>query len=295
MFRKNEQPSNNQIGGQMNLGLKNKTSRFLLIVLLSTLVSIILHQIHNDPLMDLDSKAQSIVITSGLFPIVASIALATTFGIIGLIFLWIQKHLWGSKLQKGLIFGLSMCGVWIIGMTEAHVLFSLSLFGELYTGFADGVGILLMSVLLGKYFVDDTFKEKKKPQISVMAILSIAIFYLIARYFSYFILNIESAAISAPFATFVWTAALGIWIGFMYTLMDIDKYRTTPFKHAVLFGGIVFGIEWIIFNLFALIFIVTPVSDLIYRSLFDVLGVMIGVYVFSKFVSGHDNKRQSLE
>ena len=233
--------------------------------------------------MNVSGKTQSIVITSGFFPPVAFTALATTFGIIGLIFLGIQKSLWGSKLRKGMVFGLAMGGVWIIGMTEAHVLFSLSLFGEIYAGIADSSGILVMSLLLGKNIADDTLEEKVIPKTTYLAITIIAVMYIMVRYLSYSVLNIESSYATQPLATFLWTLVMGSWIGIMYTLIGMNIYQKNPLKHALLFGGLVFGLQWIIFNLFALLFIVVPVRDLLFRSVFDTFAIILGVYFFSMF------------
>ena len=267
----------------MGLHIQNKTLKYLLIVFASTILSVLLHQVYDDPLMNLSGKTQSIVITSGLFPPVAFTALASTFGIIGFIFLGIQKSLRGSKLRKGMVFGLAMSGVWIIGMTEAHVLFSLSLFGEIYTGIADGSGILVMSLLLGKNLADDTFEEKILPETTYLAITIIAVIFILVRYLSYSVLHIESSYTTQPLATFLWTMIMGSWIGIMYTLIGMNIYQRNPLKHALLFGGLVFGLQWIIFNLFALLFIVVPVLDLILRSVFDTLAIILGVYFFSMF------------
>jgi hypothetical protein len=38
-----------------------------------------------------------------------------------------------------------------------------------------------------------------------------------------------------------------------------------------------------LFNLFALLFIVVPVLDLVYRSVFDALAVILGAYISSTF------------
>ncbi|MFC1867683.1 hypothetical protein ACFL0H_06070 [Thermodesulfobacteriota bacterium] len=265
----------------MRLHPQKKTLKFLLIVFTCTILSVLLHQVYDDPLMNLSGKTQSIVITSGLFPPVAFTALATTFGIIGLIFLGIQKSLWGSKFRKGMVFGLAMSGVWIIGMTEAHVLFSLSLFGEIYTGIADSIGILVMSLLLGKNLADDTLEEKTIPKTTYLAITIIAVMYIIVRYLSYSLLHIESSYTTQPLATFLWTMIMGSWVGIMYSLIGMNIYQKNPLKNALLFGGLVFGLQWIIFNLFALLFIVVPVFDLISRSVFDTFAIILGVYFFS--------------
>jgi len=257
--------------------------KFFLIIVASTVLAVLLHQLHRDPLMNLSAKPQSIVITSGWFPPVAFATLALSFCAIGLIFLVIQKTLRGTKLRKGGAFGLALAGLWIIGMTEAYVLFPVSLFGEIYTGIADSCGILIMSILLGKYFADDTLGREKHKSTTSPAIAILPAMYVVVRYFSYTILQIESSYATRPLATLLWTVIMGGWIGIMYRLVGGGMQYAHPLKHAVVFGGLVFGVVWILFNLFALLFIVVPVLDLLYRSVFDALAVIIGVYISSLF------------
>ena len=256
---------------------------FILIIVASTILAILLHQLHDDPLMHLKSKPQSILITSGWFPPVAFIALAFTFGVMGRIFLGIQKTFRGTKLWKGGVFGFALSGLWIIGMTEVYVLYPVSLFGEIYTGIADSCGILLMSLLIGKYRADDTLNGETHMSTTFPAIIIITVIYIMVRYFSYAVLQIESSYVTRPLATFLWTAGMGGWIGVMYILISGGMLRMHPLKRAVLFGGLVFGNNWILFNLFALLFIVTPVLDLVYRSVFDALAVILGAYISSIF------------
>ena len=261
--------------------------KFLLIIVASTVFAVLLHQVYHDPLMSLSTKPQSIVITSGWFPPVAFAALALAFCAMGLIFLGIQKALEGTKTKKGILFGLALGGMYLIGMIEACVIFPVSLFGELYTGIADSCGILLMSLLLGKYMADDALNREKNTSPTFPAIVIIPVIYVVVRYFSYTVLHIESSYTTRPFATFLWTAGMGGWIGIMYRLVGRDIWHKHPFKQAVVFGGLVFGLNWLVFNLFALLFIVVPVIDLVYRSVFDALAIIMGVYIFTLFQKRH--------
>ena len=142
---------------------KKKTQglRFFLIILSSTVFAVLLHQVHHDPLMTLSTKAKSIIITSGYFPPVAFASLTMAFCIMGLMFLAIQKTLHGTKQLKGALFGIALGGMYLIGMIEAYLVFPVSLFGEFYTGMVDGSGILLMSLLLGKYMADDMPRRRE--------------------------------------------------------------------------------------------------------------------------------------
>ncbi len=59
----------------------------------------------------------------------------------------------------------------------------------------------------------------------------------------------------------------------------------------MIFGGLIFGINWLIYNLFTLLFIRVSALDLLYRCIFDALAISIGVSI-SIFVS---RKRETLQ
>jgi len=260
---------------------KKQGLKFFLIILASTVFAVLLHQVHRDPLMTLSTKAKSIIITSGYFPPVAFASLAMAFCIMGLMFLAIQKTLHGAKQLKGALFGIAFGGMYLIGMIEVYVIYPVSLFGEFYTGIVDGSGILLMSLLLGKYMADDMPEKERLARPSFPAILIIPVIYVLMRYFSYIVLHIESSYSTRPLASFMWTAVMGCWGGIMYILVGRGIGYENPLKQAMVFGGLVFGINWLIFNLFALLFIRVSVLDLLYRSIFDSLAIIIGVYISS--------------
>ncbi|HOP46924.1 MAG TPA: hypothetical protein PK874_04615 [Desulfobacteraceae bacterium] len=255
--------------------------KFLLIVFASTVFAVLLHQVHHDPLMTVRTEPQSIIITSGYFPPVAFASLFVAFCIMGLMFLTIQKTLRGKKLLKSTLFGIALGGMYLVGMIEAYVVYPVPLFGELYTGLVDGCGILLMSLLLGKYMADDMPDEKRPSGATFPAILIIPVIYLLMRYFSYTVINIESSYSTLPAATFLWTAGMGCWVGVMYMLVGRNICPRNPFNQALVFGGLIFGINWLIYNLFTLIFLGVSVLDLLYRCIFDSLAVVMGVYVLS--------------
>ena len=257
--------------------------KFFLIILTSTLFAVVLHQLHHDPLMTLGTKSRSIIVTSGWFPFAASVSLAVTFGIMGLMFLSIQKGLPGKGPHKGALYGVALGGMYVVGMIETYVVYPVSLFGEVYTGMADGGGILLMSLLLGRYLADDTPFNDREKHPALPSILLIPTIYVLFRYFSYAILQIESSYSTKPIATLAWTAGMGGWIAVMYLAIGRTVWRENPLKNALGFGGIIFGINWVIFALFALLFIQVPVIDLLCRSVVDTIAVMVAIHLSSLF------------
>jgi hypothetical protein len=181
---------------------KTQGLKFSLIVLASTVFAVLLHQVHHDPLMTLSTKPKSIIITSGYFPAVAFASLAVAFCIMGLIFLSIQNTLHGAKQIKGASFGIALGGMYLVGMIEAYAVYPVFLFGEFYTGMVDGSGILLMSLLLGRYMADDMPDGEKLACPTFSATPIILVIYVLMRYFFYTVVHIESAYAMRPLATF---------------------------------------------------------------------------------------------
>ena len=126
---------------------------------------------------------------------------AIAFGILGVVPLGIQKSLHGTRLFKGALFGSALGGMYLVGMMEAYVAYPVSLFGEIYTGMADGVGILLLSLLLGRYMAEDATNGKKAAHTALPAVVVIAVAFIVIRYFVYRVLHIESSHATRPLAT----------------------------------------------------------------------------------------------
>lgn len=268
------------LGNKTNLEPKRNMQqvKFLLSIFAGTVFAVLLHQVHHDPLMTLSTEARSIIITSGYFPLAAFASLAMAFCIMGLMFLAIQKTLHGSKHLKGALFGISLGGMYLVGMIEAYVVYPVPLLGELFTGMVDGCGILLMSLLLGKYMADDMLDGEKPPRPTSLVVI-IPVIYVLVRYFSYTVLHIESSYSTQPQATFLWTAAMGCWIGIMYMAIGRNICPGSPLKQSLTFGGLIFGVNWFIYNLFTLLFIKASILDLLYRCIFDSLAIVLGVYI----------------
>lgn len=78
--------------------------KFSLILVTGTALALLLHQGYPDPWMTLTTKPKGVVLTSGWLPPIASVALALSFGVIGLIFGVIQRmlhHVQGTVLRPG--------------------------------------------------------------------------------------------------------------------------------------------------------------------------------------------------
>ena len=262
--------------------LKENWKKITVIVLVSVIVDILLHQIISITMADI--FAPSIFVERGWFPQVVSIALIVTFGALAAVFVLIQENLPGKKLSKGLWYGISFAGLWLIGFIELCTAFGTSFTTEVLNWLPDGVPIILMSVLLGIYTASDSDPatgNKKKGKVT--PVLVIAAFYFGGRYFAYWVVGTDAGP--DPFLSFLWTLAMAVWMGIMYMALGAGSRGHSPTTRALWFGGVVLGIDWFIYHLFMLIFYRMPVLELIIRPGVDVLFVVLGVYIWEKMTA----------
>jgi len=255
------------------------------IVLICTMLDIIAHQFGPD-VFNVVGIPQSIIVKNGLFIPAVIIMFLITFGVLAVIFVLIQDNLQGTKIFKGFIYGLSFGCLWFIGMIEASLILGTPLKNELFTGMADGLPIILMGLLLGVFTGTDTAKNniKKRSNENIISIFVITIFYVVGRYSSYTIIHIDSAYSTKPCATFLWTVGIGLWVGVMYWLLKQGLKGYSPIKRALMFGGLIYGTDWLLYNFFIPLFFETSLVDLLLRAGIDIVFVIVGVFMFEKFV-----------
>ncbi len=262
--------------------LKENWKNITVIVLVSVIVDILLHQIISIAMTDI--FAPSIFVERGWFPQAAGIALIITLGALAVVFVLIQENLPGKKLSKGLWYGISFAGLWLIGFIEMSTAFGTSFMTEVLNWLPDGVPIILMSVLLGIYTATDSDPAtRNKMRGKVAPVLVIAAFYFVGRYFAYWVVGTDSGP--DPFLAFLWTLAMAVWIGIMYMALGSGSRGQTPTTRALWFGWVVLGIDWFIYHLFMLVFFRMPVLELIVRPGLDVIFVVLGIYVWEKLAA----------
>lgn len=270
--------------------IKNEIWKITFITFISVTIAIFLHQFAPDPKNE--GLLLSPVMTSGLFIPAVSLGLIVTFGLLAVIFVLIQDSLPGNKISKGMRYGFSFAILWMIGFTEGTLWYGTSLKHDLLHGLADAVAILLMCFLLSLYAAKDSKKmDERKNEASILAILVIALFYIIGRYLGYFVLNIDSTINIKPIANFIWIIAIGGWIGYMFsyfrTIREKDKISLT-----VWFGAIIFGIDWFLFYTFAPMIQKVSIYDNFMRPVIDIVFVIFGVFVYEKYIQKFVSKNK---
>jgi|LGVE01.1.fsa_nt_gb hypothetical protein len=252
------------------------------IALFSSLFATIIHALWT-PLFDYNGP-KSFIIENGLFPPAVIILFFITFWALALVFTFIQDKLPGRKLLKGLRYGISFGVLWLIGMFEMSIAFGSPLKYEFFSGLLDCLSLILFGLLLGRFIATDSNRDvNEKSKIGLIPIFIIASLFIVERYFRYFTLTYDNPGyFENPLITFTFTLSLGLWIGAMYWLLRQELAKYSPAKRALWFGGIVFGIDWLFYSLFLFLFLKLPLIEILLVPAFDILSVIIGIFIFEK-------------
>jgi len=261
------------------LVLKKHWWKILLAVFVSVLVDVILHRLLA-PRIEYN-YSPSVLIQKGFFLPAVSIALIIWFGTLAIIFVLTQGNLSGTKAMKGLRFGIAFAVLCFLAIFELCLVFDSSLVDGLCTSTTDSISILLLGLLLGSLVGTDSASPRSRMKSSQKSSLVIALIFLVGRYFGYMIINIMSAYSEKPIETFLWTLGIGYWIAMMYWLLK-ETPEGSAMVQAVRFGVLIFGVYWLIYNSFILLFLKLSILNVFLRVIIDVVSVTVGIWIASK-------------
>ncbi|MCP4540702.1 MAG: hypothetical protein GY832_26485 [Chloroflexi bacterium] len=264
--------------------LKQNWKKIILIVLVSLIIDVLLHMTIM-PVTQPTDVAPSIFVEQGIVPIVAGISLIVTFGAFGVVFALIQGNLPGKRISKGWWYGIAFAVFWLVGFIEVSVLFDTTLLDEINNWLADGIVLLFMSLLMGRFVAHDTNPLEKDVQRNKLGTaLIVAALYFVGRYVAYSIVQINKAYNPNPLDVFLWTLAMAVWIGIMYAILRTGSQGRSPITRALYFAGIILGIDWLLFNLFFLVFVNLRVLDVVVRVLIDLPFVALGAFISERLL-----------
>ncbi|RSK26100.1 hypothetical protein EJF36_03985 [Bacillus sp. HMF5848] len=260
--------------------------KVVLIIIVSIVSNIILHTISPIESANISLGEPSIFVNRDLLIPALLVWEVLTFSIFTIIFVFVEKSLPGKKLKKGFLYGLSIGGLYFIGMFESTLLFNSTVLAEFLMGLPDFLSFVLSGTLLG--MVVGTDQAQKSNSQSVLVIFIIAIFYFVGRYFAYTVLHISSAFDLNPTGTFFWTLGLGLWVGIFFFIMQITSKGKSIVYHGLYFGVIIFGLNWLMNHVF-LFTIIAFEFDLLIRVGTDILFTTIGVMTYMRLFNGRTN------
>jgi hypothetical protein len=256
---------------------KSKWWKVVVCILVAVLVDVILHVLFVP--RNSYNYQPSIFAEKGLILPAATIMLVILFTVIAVVFVLIQKRLPGTKTMKGWRHGIAFGILTFVSIIEVNLIFDCSLINELRGSISDGVSILLMALMLSRIMGTDNQITGQDVKFRWKPFVLIPLFFLGGRYFGYAIVHILSAYIQKPWATFLWTLGIGLWLSVMYQLLREAGNDIPAVARAIRFGGLVFGSFWLIYILFMLVYVQVSVLDLFVRFMIDVVFVTIGIWL----------------
>ena len=235
-------------------------------------------------------NAASIFENKVLFNALISALFFVTFGVLAAVFVSIEGNLPGSRLSKGLRYGVAFGVLWLIGILGVSPAAGSPIAQELYTGVVDGTVAILFALLLARFVAHEgSPRAVKKPSVGFGAIPVIAVFYtgsyFLGRWLLQFIPSVTPLHAPNPLHALVVALGLGGWIGVMYVLLAQGSGGLEPFKQALWFGVVVFGISWVLFAVFGVLLMDQPLLLPLLGAGIDIAFVTAAVWVFERFLS----------
>ncbi|HLN65249.1 MAG TPA: hypothetical protein VK464_27325 [Symbiobacteriaceae bacterium] len=236
----------------------------------------------------------SLIVERGLLPIAFMIYGTVTYTALAVGFSLLQPTLSGSKRLKGNLFGGLLALMWAAYLLEP--LPNVSPLDTLWYPLADGMALLLLGVLLGRFIATDSPSRVYRPTArSMMGVLVTAVCFAGGRLLAYSGLESYASFGRAPMATLAWVIGTGLVIGvvleYIGKRMTLGDRRLEP----VVLGLGLFGINLFFFNFFVPLVFAVDIADLLVRTAIDTASVTLGCYVLRVIPVGYQKQASRSE
>lgn len=213
---------------------------------------------------------------NGTMPIAFTIYGIFAYSVIAALFLLIRKRMYGSRLSQGFQYGISCCAVWIVYLLEPlpHV----APLDRITYPIADSLALIAMGLLLGWMFGRTRENARKQSHLAI-PVLVITICFLSGRLLLYYIADIYSTFAAKPLETLLWSLLTGFAVACVMAWMSrfVEGCRI---RKAMVLGGLLFGMDLLLFNFFMPLVFTVDIPDLILRTVVDISAVTIGCLTF---------------
>lgn len=260
----------------MNRTIKNILKIFL-VGLAATIVRII-GQL-SIPASEQTILAPSVFAQDGTMPLAFTVYGIFAYSLIASLFLLIRNQLRGNRILQGLQYGLSCCVVWIVYLLEPlpHV----AAIDRITYPIADCLALVVMGLLLGWLFGNPARRaDKEKPPFPILPVLAVIGCFLAGRMIQYLIFGIYSSFDEKMFETVLWCLLTGIAISCVMAWLNLYSRSENRLLQALILGGLLFGVDLILFNFFMPLVFDADIPDLILRTFIDILAVTVGCLAF---------------
>lgn len=261
----------------MNKTMKNILKIFL--VGLATTVVRIIGQL-SIPAGKQTVLAPSIFAQNGTMPLAFTVYGVFAYSLIAALFLLIRTRMSRNRILQGLKYGLSCCVVWIVYLLEPlpHV----APLDRITYPIADSLALIVMGLLLGRLFGNPAQQaDKANLPFSGLPALAVTGCFLAGRMIQYFVFDVYSSFDEKPLETVLWCLLTGIATSCVMVWLNRYVDSGGRIKRALILGGLLFGVNLVLFNFFMPLVFAADIPDLILRSFIDILAVTVGCLSFS--------------
>ncbi len=223
--------------------------------------------------------APSIFAQNGTMPLAFTIYGIFAYSLIAALFLLIRNRLTGNRILQGLKYGLACCAVWIVYLLEPlpHV----APLDRLTYPIADSLALIIMGLLLGWLFGNPVRRaDKKKLSLPVLPVLAVTGCFLAGRLIQYFAADIYSCFNDKPVETILWCLLTGFTTACVTAWLNLYICSGNRVKRTLILGGLLFGVDLLLFNFFMPLVFAADIPDLILRTFIDILTVTLGCLAF---------------
>ncbi len=260
--------------------MKNTVKNILKILLigLATTIVRIIGQL-SIPAGEQTVLAPSIFAQNGTMPLAFTVYGIFAYSLIASLFLLVRKQMGGNRILQGLKYGLSCCVVWIVYLLEPlpHV----ASLDRITYPIADSLALIVMGLLLGWLFGNPARRaDKEKLPSPILPALLVTACFFAGRMIQYLIFGIYSSFDVKSLETVLWCLLTGIAISCVMTWLNLNIGSMNRIKRALILGGLLFGVDLLLFNFFMPLVFAADIPDLILRTFIDIMAVTAGCLAF---------------
>lgn len=260
----------------MNSAVKN-ILKILFVGLATTIVRII-GQL-SIPAGEQTVLSPSVFAQNGTMPLAFTVYGIFAYALIASLFLLIRNRLGGNRILQGLKYGLSCCVVWIVYLLEPlpHV----APLDQITYPIADSLALVVMGLLLGWLFGNPAQQtDKVKLPFPILPVLTVAACFFAGRMIQYLIFGIYSSFSEKLLETVLWCLLTGAAVACVVAWLNLYIRSGNRIKQALILGGLLFGVDLLLFNFFMPLVFAADTPDLILRTFIDILAVTAGCLAF---------------
>ena len=146
---------------------------------------------------------------------------------------------------------------------------------------ADSLALIVMGLLLGWLFGNPARQaDKEKSPFPILPVLAVTGGFFVGRMIQYLVFGIYSSFDEKPLETVLWCLLTGIAISCVMAWLNLYIHSENRIKRALILGGLLFGVDLLLFNFFMPLVFDADIPDLLLRTFIDIVSVTVGCLAF---------------